>query len=388
MERRRTFPQAETAVRLLLVVGAIAVVVALVETPALLNLVDYRTVFNEGFIGDTELVRIGKPYWHERGSMTGGGAVRLAYRIPPANATTYHWDFRRDRNGFRNPPDLTAADLAVIGDSFVEGQTIPGDELMTSRLAKLQNQTVANLGQSAYGPQQELIVLKRYGLPLRPRQVIWMFYEGNDLSDARSYDQFIRARPSFRSRVAARSFTRNALNFFRLRLRTLPPAASASAIVPTWRGKVTYYFIDADAFSARSLTSDGLAGLHLTAEALASADRLSAAQGARMLFVYIPDKFRVLRDYASFPPESVCRYWGANDLPERVRRMVAAASPAAGYLDLTRALSAAAANGNPPYYSDDGHWNSEGHRIAAEEIHRYLSSWPPDTPQKSPGPPL
>jgi hypothetical protein len=49
---------------------------------------------------------------------------------------------------------------------------------------------VVNLGRGAYGPQQELIVLKRYGLAYRPRVVIWQLFEGNDLADARQFSEW------------------------------------------------------------------------------------------------------------------------------------------------------------------------------------------------------
>jgi len=73
------------------------------------------------------------------------------------------------------------ADIIVAGDSFVESVTTPTAQLTTSLLANLQGNVVANLGQYGYGPLEEMAVSKRYGLPLRPRTVFWMFFEGNDL---------------------------------------------------------------------------------------------------------------------------------------------------------------------------------------------------------------
>ena len=64
---------------------------------------------------------------------------------------------------------------------------LPDSMLATTHLAKLTQKTVANLGQSGYGSQQELVVLKRYALPLHPESVVRVFYEGNDLRDAARY---------------------------------------------------------------------------------------------------------------------------------------------------------------------------------------------------------
>ena len=124
-----------------------------------------------------------------------GGSALLYYRIPQSDLTRFRWDVTRDANGFRNATDLKSADIAVIGDSFVEGMAVPYEKTMTSILARLQGKVAANLGQPGYGLQQELIVLKRYGVPLQPRTLIWMFYEGNDLSDTAQDDRSMHYSP-------------------------------------------------------------------------------------------------------------------------------------------------------------------------------------------------
>src|SRR5205823_13062293 len=113
--------------------------------------------------------------------------------------------------GFRNVRDLREAKVVVLGDSFVEGGLVAADNLMTATLERLLGCNVANLGQSAYGPQQELAVLKRYAGPLRPRLCIWTFYEGNDLEDVERYEQLARSGlpPGVHSTPRDRSFGRN-----------------------------------------------------------------------------------------------------------------------------------------------------------------------------------
>ncbi len=118
---------------------------------------------------------------------------------------------------FETLSDMDAADIVVIGDSYIESPMTRPSALITTRLAQLQGKTVANLGHSGYGPQQELAVLKRFGLPLNPRTVIWAFFEGNDLSDIEEY-------PGKAARVAGqhaawqdfwfRSLSRNLLSLY------------------------------------------------------------------------------------------------------------------------------------------------------------------------------
>jgi len=104
------------------------------------------------------------------------------------------------------------------------------------------------------------------------------------------------------------------------------------------------------------------------------AQELATAQGARLLFVFAPEKFRVYREFCQFPPESESAHWTVSDLPVRLRKALNEVSPGIGYLDLTPSLVAAARNGALPYYTDDVHWSPVGHRVAAEAISTYLAA--------------
>ena len=130
----------------------------------------------------------------------------------------YNCDLALDANGFRNPADADAADVVVIGDSFIEGLHVEAPELMTARLAEALGRSVVNLGRTGYGPQQERNVLVRHGLDLAPKTCVWAFYEGNDLQDLHEFDanqknlKWIlddRRSKSFYSRC----FLRNSLGF-------------------------------------------------------------------------------------------------------------------------------------------------------------------------------
>lgn len=365
--------------RLLLAGVSIFFVLGLVEFPALIQRIDYRTIIGPEHawwapnITDPELLHIHRPYAHQKGSSRGGDAA-AAYEIPPSDRTLYAWDVTYDRNGFRNEADFARADMIVVGDSFVEGLTVPAAELTTSLLAKLRRETVANLGQSAYGPLEELVVLRRFGLPLRPRTVVWMFFEGNDLGDVISYRRAMRNPQSPASSFWARSFTRNALKevkrFFVASVKI--QGVKRAGVFEALNGqKVTVYFMYG---SSRPLSADDLSALDDTARTIATAQTLSAAQNARLIFVFVPTKFRVFRGFCRFPQESECRNWVLNDLPERLRQAVASISPEVGYLDLTSSLVDAVKNGQLPYYPDDEHWTAEGHKVAAEAINKYLLS--------------
>jgi hypothetical protein len=364
------------------VLASLLFVWGLVELPALLNIIDYEALELNGVWGNLHFVRVADPqlthiepaYAHYRGAAYGGDA-EVIYQIPASDRTLFRWDLKYDRNGFRNDVDLNRADIAVIGDSMVEGMTVSNVELATSVLQRLQGKTVANLGQYGYGPQQELIVLKRYGLALQPRTVIWVFFEGNDLQDAIGYRQIALHPPTFWNFLLQRSFTRVSYRAVkRLFAKPRPAGVTRSGVIQSSNGIATRMYFT---YPAQTLTEELQGAVGETVGIIAAAHHLADAQRSRLVFVFAPDKFRVLHDLCQFPDESECRQWTVNNLPDLLRKQLALVSTDIGYLDLTPYLIDASRHGALPYYSDDIHWSPPGHRVAAEAINNYLSSAEP-----------
>src|SRR5690606_26811851 len=77
------------------------------------------------------------------------------------------------------------------------------------RVGRTLERSVVNLGRGAYGPTQELIVLRRYGLSYTPDVVVWQLFEGNDLGDAERFAQWrdgeLTALPSLEERYVQNS---------------------------------------------------------------------------------------------------------------------------------------------------------------------------------------
>jgi len=93
--------------------------------------------------------------------------------------------FRSDEHGFRNPRGLYRegrADLVLIGDSFAQGQCLVDGEDLASQFRRAGFKALT-LGAVGDGPLAELGTLTEYGRTLRPKVVLWMYYEGNDLED-------------------------------------------------------------------------------------------------------------------------------------------------------------------------------------------------------------
>jgi len=106
-----------------------------------------------------------------------------------------HPDFsfrlQTDAYGFRNRHPQGPVDVVAVGDSFTFGYGVDEEMAWPGLLEKETGQSVANLGQTNYGPQAELQVLEQAGLPLHPKLVIWQFF-ANDYLDAASFQEWLQ----------------------------------------------------------------------------------------------------------------------------------------------------------------------------------------------------
>lgn len=368
------------SVRLAACTASVAVAFLVVELPAVVRLVDYRTVFHTptppwkrtGNRPDPELLYVREPHQRLHIRFQGSDLHRLA----GARASrVYRCDAQLDGRGFRNAADLESAEVVIVGDSFVEGLQAADEELISTQVARALGVPTANLGRTGYGPQQELEVLRRHGLPLAPRTCVWMFYEGNDLQDVDAYDaerdRVRRLRPESPARDwFGRSFARNGAAYLVRQGRREPTIAARqrAGIFRDSDGRsVEVYFScgvhegDADRVAGRCHSP----ALDRFRAIISDAAALCRSRGVDLVVAFVPAKFRVYRDLCRFDPDSVCRDWPVDELPKAVERAVRTSGDDVGFLDLTPALHARAAEGGLVYLADDTHWSAEGHRVAA-----------------------
>lgn len=372
--------------KLILAIGTIALLLIMLELPAALRLVDYRAVFRTGPAlatgkpwqnpynrADDQLLWIHRPHQH----ITGKAAGDMVAWLGIATDRLYPVDVTYDRNGFRNARDLDSATVALIGDSFLEWSNVGQADLLGSVLERRLGVPVANLGQAGYGPMQERIVLTRFALPLRPRVVVWQFFEGNDLTDLTRYEEWIRDWPRIRARQDAfseRSLLRNAwrtavaLAARRTSVDASTAQARACTVIAGQARDSTLYF----AYPGLPLGERQLAGLAKVDSLVADAQAEASRQGAQLVLMFVPTKFRVYGPLCTYPVGGEARGWVVNDMPERIAAWAAAGN--LPFLDLTPALREAALDGPLVYFIDDGHWTPRGHQVAADTLAGFLQS--------------
>lgn len=91
-------------------------------------------------------------------------------------------EFLTDPYGFNNPPGQwqNGATLA-LGDSFTWGWDVPAGAGLVDQVRRRLGGPLVNLGCGGNGPLRELGGLLEYGPLIRPKLVLWVYFEGNDL---------------------------------------------------------------------------------------------------------------------------------------------------------------------------------------------------------------
>jgi SGNH hydrolase-like domain, acetyltransferase AlgX len=346
------------------------------EVPAMLMVVDWAAVmrklsgegpnYSTAFVPDQDLAfrRIPNLHWSARPASD----IEEAYWLPRTLATPI--TFTYDRWGYRNTTEMERASIVLIGDSYVEGWYVSDEQTVASRLAHRLGQRVANLGVAGYGAMQELRVLKGDALARKPKVIAWFFFEGNDLYDDEAFERFLAGAWSWESTWQHRSFTNNAFRWIRRWSHFIVPnRAPFWVLLPGQSGssKQIYFF----RYGGVSWTEYEESRWEKAKETFREGIEVARSNGAEVILVYVPIKFRVYREFIRIPPHSPLRRWGVwKSLPQKFTEFCR--SVPVPCVDLTARLQQAVREGVDAYALTDTHWSSEGHAVVAAELERVL----------------
>lgn len=93
--------------------------------------------------------------------------------------------FISDEHGFNNPKGLYVpgeVDIVLLGDSYAQGYGVKQNENFAGVLREKYPRTLT-LGIKGTGPLSQFAIFREYVETLRPKVVLWFYYEGGDMSD-------------------------------------------------------------------------------------------------------------------------------------------------------------------------------------------------------------
>jgi len=345
--------------------------------------------------------------------------VRYGQISPIYDYPTTHILYATDSQGFRNNDEATTADVVVLGDSFTELPYMRLEDVWPSIVARRTGWKVRNLAVSGYGPLQQAVVLRKWGLAYHPRLVILAFYEGNDVYDCSEFDSFRRSGMHYSKWVVHRFSKR--FDWFRrrpivaiLRMTLLPYQriierhftgdSRTRALRRAYFNPIEFEAggqrrkIGLFSFSLMLLTAShdqvtSHPGWPLCQSALREMKQMCDANGAAFMVVYVPTKESVYLPLlrGRFSPETIhdfiatyhqefktmdpdkfeaMLYGNMNETQRVVREFCE--SERIAYFDLTPAFRRTAQEGKLIYFAFDCHWNGLGNQIAADEIEQFL----------------
>jgi len=327
------------------------------------------------------------------------------------------YPFELNQEGFRGrslplgPAREGTLRIAFLGDSFLVGEAVRAEALLTSRLevdleARGFDAEVYNLSAVDYGTTQQLMLLDEYGPRIQPDVVVLAFFTGNDVINnalelaGRSivsrgdplrpyfvegtgesrvhYQQPLLAALRARSRLVAE---------IELRLLTL---GERYRIDWLWRGPAGPRVIERlraglapreayEVFRSHDPGHRWESAWRTTFELLRAFRDRSRALGARPLVLVIPSQDQVIRSPYVLRLDVQARQITGRGVDElldwnRPERRLAAflSEQEIDSLFLLPELRAAAAAGGWPYAVDE-HFSPEGHQIAAAQVADWLS---------------
>ncbi len=101
------------------------------------------------------------------------------------NETGRYSIYDSDERGFHNPRGIWGSRsmaIAAVGDSFTEGSCVPSDRNFVALIRNRYSDTL-NLGMSGEGPLFMLAATTEYLPFVKPKAVLWFFYEENDFEE-------------------------------------------------------------------------------------------------------------------------------------------------------------------------------------------------------------
>jgi hypothetical protein len=280
--------------------------------------------------------------------------------------------------------------ILCLGDSFTWGYGVEQDQRFSEVLENelMQGVEVINAGVSGYNTAQEWLWLRERGVKYRPDLVVLCFYL-NDFTDnaqpahgnygrplcaveggtiqvknvpvPRKFYRANRAFITLPTVLSRTSYTYRLLQRGYDRLRKAKPEQDVEKVNTRLLNEQSFVKKQVD-FEPEQGSSEPVRGQKITEALLNEIQCLCEKMGAKLLVVLIPERQEV-RPHDPIPPFHPRAYKCAQEICEQ---------NGFTHLDLRPLLAQCEQRGRKVYFDADYHWNTFGHRMAAEAIHRKI----------------
>jgi hypothetical protein len=377
------------------------------------------------------LVRQRPPHESYHLTQTDVPEQKRAYPAAPPGYPAYELTLTTDAYGFRNLDVHEQYPMLAVGDSFVAGSNVSDEQAWTALLSKKLDTDIYNLGVPGTDPGIYLNNFVVSGRKFKPKQVLFMIYEGNDFRDITAPVLDLTQPPATASQHQAQgsqsaaqavqddSWSRRITLWTKAspvtrglqRLSTemlekigrdnpVPGYAENVGFMPlkltSPDGRNQYY-----AFEPKRMlslvedketfrTSVAWQQIRRIMQTMAA---LGEKEGFHVLFLYAPSAPHVVMPLAreAIPDEQLWRFahYQEKHLPpprefkQRVfdsldnEQQVFLDECAASHmqcLGMTQALRDAAAEGKQVYFTYDQHWTPDGNRVVADALYQWFSA--------------
>jgi hypothetical protein len=279
-----------------------------------------------------------------------------------------------DRYGYNNDDAVFAHPkrILILGDSYAQGSCVHQEETVAGVLRR--NGYPANSAAiGGFDPMLELAALKEYGEKQQPKAVLWLYFDGNDISDLAEKG----LRSSFLLQYLNDTFSQSLMErqsevdaFWRRETWVAPlrEYESSPALKAEWEKKLDDNLPLVRKYLGEDISSlrDDENLIRIFGRVMAIAKRRTEAWGGKLYFVFIAN----MDDYLGGIP--------AYRLPvlNEVRKL------GIPVIDTDQAVRAA---GDPlqffPLRNDWGHFNAKGYRLMSRQIMARLDQDFPATSQ-------
>jgi hypothetical protein len=298
-----------------------------------------------------------------------------------------------DRFGLRNTDEASSSRLFALGDSFCFGYHTSQEATFPMLLKSMLGEPVYNAGVIGTSPMQQYLLfkylLRTYPDDFKPRKLLWLIFEGNDLEE--DYSTTRRTISGFR-KLFARTIMEAVANIPALiRQQSLIRLLFGEDIVLdnslARRTTANHYKLDGETLAYpiyhsprygyrffRQMYLDRATkplsyvlnhqNLPLLADTFQRMKALAHERKFEVTIVMVPSAVRLYKNYfEDLPPIS--------KEPHFIRYVEKlSAENGFGYIDLN-SLMAPYADKELLFYRDDTHWNERGHQIVAQLLAKY-----------------